>query len=176
MIKIQLVDDEPNVLNALKRSLRNFGWEIHAYADVQEALDSLHEHDYAVIVSDYRMPHLDGITYLQFAKQRQPDALRLIISAFGDYDSMLQAINRAEIYRFLAKPWEEHELESALRSAVDLYLLKAENQQLLRKLREQQSELERQQLELRRLEREHPGITHVRRDADGAVLLDDAGD
>lgn len=172
MIKIQLVDDEPNILSALKRVLRPHGWEVHTFTDAQSALNALSEHEYAVIVSDYQMPDVDGVTYLQFAKQRQPHAMRLILSAYGDRQAMMQAINRAEIYRFLSKPWEDYEIETALRTAIDLYLLKIQNQRLLSQVKDQQTALERQQHELLRLEAQYPGITRVKRDADGAVLVD----
>lgn len=173
MIKIQLVDDEPHVLAALQRALRPHHWDVQAFSNAQDALDALSEHEYAVIVSDYKMPQLDGITYLQFARQRQPNALRMLLSAHGDRQSMMQAINQAEIYRFIPKPWEDYEIETALRSAIDLFLLRTENQRLLAQVREQQSSLDRQQHELLRLEAEHPGITRVRRDTDGSVLIDE---
>ncbi|HEY9119479.1 MAG TPA: response regulator, partial [Marinobacter sp.] len=131
MIKIQLVDDEPNILNALKRLLRPNGWEIHTYDNVESALGGLLEHNYAVIVSDYQMPTADGVTYLQFAKQRQPNAVRLVLSAYGDRNSMIKAINQAEVYRYLSKPWDDYEVVATIKSAIDIYELKTENQRLL---------------------------------------------
>lgn len=172
MIKIQLLDDEPHILSALQRVLHPYHWQVHGFSDGQAALEALTEHEYAVIISDYQMPDLDGITYLQFAKQRQPHAIRMMLSAHGDRQSMMQAINRAEIYRFLSKPWDDYEVSSAVQSAIDLYLLRFENQRLLAQVRSQQSAIERQQEELLRLEAEHPGITRVKRDAQGTVLLD----
>ncbi|EWC39040.1 response regulator [Pseudomonas stutzeri] len=171
MTKIQIVDDELQVLSALQRLLRPQGWDLHLFTDPQEALQALTEHEYAVIVSDYRMPVLDGITYLRFAKQRQPEALRMVLSGYGDREVMMQAINSAEIYRFLAKPWEDYEIEAALRGAIELYNTRRENSRLLDHLRRQRNALERQRQELLRLEAEQPGITYVRRDADGALLL-----
>lgn len=170
---IQIVDDEPPILSALQRALRPLGCSIHAFSDVQEALQALTSHEYAVIVSDYKMPGLDGITYLRFARQRQPEALRMILSGHGDRDSMIQAINSAEIYRFLSKPWEDYEIEAALRSAVELYRSRLQNRQLMDRVRSQQDALRRHQEELLRLEAKYPGLTQVRRDADGALLLDD---
>ena len=172
MIKIQLLDDDPHILSALQRVLRPHRWDVHSFSDGQTALEALCEHEFAVIISDYQMPNLDGITYLQFAKQRQPHAIRMMLSAHGDRQSMMQAINRAEIYRFLSKPWDDYELEAAIKSAIDLYLLRFENQRLLAQVRSQQSAIDRQEQELQRLENEHPGITRVRRDAQGVVLLD----
>lgn len=174
MIKIQLVDDEPNILAALQRMLRSEDWDIQAFDDVHEALDALGTSEYAAIICDYKMPEIDGVTYLQFAKQRQPDAVRMMLSAHGDRQSMIHAINNAEIYRFLSKPWEDGEVENALKTAVDFYQLRRLNQQLVKKVQAQQNALERQQRELRRLEDEYPGITRVERDLDGSVILRDA--
>ncbi|UTW07703.1 response regulator [Pseudomonas benzenivorans] len=173
MIKIQLVDDEPQILKSLKRLLNPQGWELHTFSDVYEALDALTAHDYAVIVSDYKMPNLDGITYLKFAKQRQPEAVRLMLTGHGDRQSMIQAINEAEVYRFISKPWEDYEVEGALRSAIDLHLLRKENRHLLEQVRRQKSSLELQQQELWRLETENPGLTRVVRDTDGSIIIDD---
>jgi DNA-binding NtrC family response regulator len=171
MIKIQLVDDEPNILNALKRLLRPHGWEIHTFDNVEAALGGLLEHDYAVIVSDYQMPTADGVTYLQFARQRQPNAMRLVLSAYGDRNSMIKAINQAEVYRYLSKPWDDYEVVAAIKSAIDIYQLKSENQRLLDEVSEQRQMIRAREQELLRLEKDNPGITRVQRDADGSVLI-----
>ncbi|MHA7926131.1 MAG: response regulator [Marinobacter sp.] len=171
MIKIQLVDDEPNILSALRRLLKPQGWEIHTYNTVESALGGLLEHDYAVIVSDYQMPTADGVTYLQFAKQRQPDAIRLVLSAYGDRNSMIKAINQAEVYRYLSKPWDDYELVASIKSAIDLYQLKTENRRLRDELDTQKAMIRAREAELLRLETDHPGITRVLRDTDGSVLI-----
>lgn len=173
MIKIQLVDDEPNILNALKRLLRPHGWEVHSYDNVEAALAGLVEHQYAVIISDYQMPSADGVTYLQFAKQRQPAAMRLVLSAHGDRNSMIKAINQAEVYRYLSKPWDDYEVVAAIKSAIDVFELKSENQRLLDEVTAQRRMIRAREQELLRLEDDHPGITRVQRDADGSVLIGD---
>lgn len=175
MIKIQLLDDEPNILTALKRLLRPHGWEVHTYNNVEDALGGLLEHDYAVIISDYQMPTADGVTYLQFAKQRQPDALRLVLSAYGDRNSMIKAINQAEVYRYLSKPWDDYEVVAAIKSAIDLYELKRENRRLLEQVDAQKQLLKAREQELLRLEEENPGITRVQRDEDGSVIIGNQG-
>ncbi|MGQ7814831.1 response regulator [Metapseudomonas furukawaii] len=172
MITIQLVDDEPHVLTALQRLLRPQGWELQPFDDPEAALAALAQQQYAAILCDLNMPRLDGLTYLQFARQRQPDAARLLLSAHGDRATLMKAINRAEVFRFLSKPWDDYDVESALQAAVDLYRLRTENRRLLEQLRGQQHTLDRQRQELLRLEAQHPGLTRVRRDPDGAVLLE----
>ncbi len=171
MIKIQLVDDEPNILSALRRLLKPQGWEIHAFDNVESALGGLLEHEFAVIISDYQMPTADGVTYLQFAKQRQPDAIRLVLSAYGDRNSMIKAINQAEVYRYLSKPWDDYEVVAAIQSAIDLYQLTQENRRLREENVSQKAQIRARERELLRLEDEHPGITRVQRDTDGSVLI-----
>ena len=171
MIKIQLVDDEPNILSALRRLLRPQGWEIHAYYTLESALGGLLEHEYAVIISDYQMPTADGVTYLQFAKQRQPHAIRLVLSAYGDRNSMIQAINQAEVYRYLSKPWDDYEVVAAIQSAIDLFQLSQENRRLREQNDHQKALIKAREEELLRLEAENPGSSRVKRDADGSVLI-----
>lgn len=174
MTRILLLDDEENILTALKRLLRKKDdWTLDLFTRAEEAVESLQFQDYAVIVSDYKMPTMDGVTFLQFARQRQPDAIRMILSGHGDRNAMISAINRAEIYRFLSKPWEDYEIEAAIQSAVDLYHMRVENRQLLEEVRRQRDLIARREQELKRLEDENPGITRVERDSDGSILLDD---
>ncbi|AOE83125.1 response regulator [Pseudomonas sp. TCU-HL1] len=173
MIKIQLVDDEPHVLAAIQRILRPLHWETHTFEKVEDALTALAEHDYAVIVADLKMPWCNGITYLNFARQKQPDALRVMLSAYGDRETLKQAINQAEIYRFIEKPWQAEEVENTLRGAVERYLLQAEHHRLIEQARVQRSQYDSQQQEYLRLEAESPGLTYVPRDEQGAVLLDE---
>ncbi|MFZ5724678.1 MAG: response regulator [Pseudomonadota bacterium] len=176
MIKIQLVDDEPHILKALSRVLGREGLEVHAFTDIEEALAALGEHHYAVILVDFKMPQINGVTYLQFAKQSQPDAVRIVISAFGDRQTMMDAINLAEVYRFLSKPWEDYEITAAIRSAIDLYSLRTENRRLLLQVNAQQLRLRAQEEELQRLEQENPGLTRVERDPDGHIIIDSLAD
>lgn len=171
MMKIQLVDDEPNVLRAMHRLLQKSGYEAHTFTDAEDALAALGEHTYAVIVVDYQMPHINGITYLQFAKQSQPDAVRMVLSGQSDRQSMLSAINVAEVYRYLTKPWDDFEILAALQAGVDLHMLRIENQRLLSQVSQQNALLRAQERELQRLERENPGLTRVDRDAQGMIVI-----
>lgn len=173
MINIQLVDDDPAILSALKRVVHDEGWAIDTYTDPQEALVALSINSYAVIVSDLHMPQLDGITYLQFSKQLQPHAIRLLLSGHGDRDSLTKAINHASIYRFVSKPWDSYELLSALRSAAELYQLQSERRQLLDELQRQKNIIARHQNEWQQIQKKHPALLEVLRDEDGNILLDD---
>lgn len=174
MRRILLVDDEANVLNALLRALRRFlpenEVEIQACSDPELALLRCAEASFDVVMSDYRMPGLTGGDFLQMVKKLQPEAVRLVLSASNDIGEVMDAINRAEVYRYLAKPWEAQELEKIFAQA----FARHDEAQATRRLAERsdQAALSPQERELRRLEAEEPGITKVRRDSDGAIYIE----
>lgn len=171
MITIQLLDDDPAILSALKRVFHDEDWTIETFTDPQEALRALSITAYTVIVSDLHMPQLDGVTYLQFAKQLQPHSVRLLLSGQGDRDSLTKAINHAGVYRFISKPWDDYELLSTLRAGIELYQLQAERRQLLDELQRQKNIITQQQNEWRQLQKKHPVLLEVLRDEDGNILL-----
>lgn len=173
MIRIQVVDDEPNILKSLARVLRSDEWQLECCSDPHEALEALKHNEYGLIISDFQMPGLDGVTYLRFARQRQPNAMRMVLTGQADRASMMKAINQAEVHRFLVKPWDEYELLEAVRSALSIYRIRKENQRLMDQVRHQQEIMQIQEQELRRLEKEHPGLVLVCRDGDGAILIDE---
>lgn len=174
MRRVLLVDDEPNVLSALQRALRRFMPEsevaIEACQDPEQALLRCDAAEFDVVMSDYRMPGLTGGDFLQVFKAVQPDAVRLVLSASNDVGEVMDAINRAEVYRYVAKPWEAKELEKVFTQAF------ARRDELLAARRQagegERAGLSPQEREARRLEAEEPGITRVRRDSDGSVILD----
>ena len=126
-----------------------------------------------IVISDYRMPEMDGVAFLKALREIQPDTVRIILSGYADMSALIGAINEAKIHRFIAKPWDDYTLCADVRQAFQLRQLQIENQRLADEVRHQQGVISRQDLELRRLEAETPGITKVRRTPDGGVLFDD---
>src|ERR1700719_1768734 len=104
MPKILVVDDEPAVLNALRRLLRRAGFEVETAGTGAEALARLDGFAPDIVLSDFRMPGMNGAELLAQVKQRQPLALRLIISGYADLDSVMTSVNEGEICRFISKP------------------------------------------------------------------------
>ena len=175
MTRLMLVDDEANILSALQRVFACEPYEIETFTDATSALMRAKVADFDLVLSDYRMPEVDGVAFLTILRTLQPDTARLILSGFADMDALLGAINDAHIFRFISKPWHDGELRATVAQALTHRATLLENRRLADQVRAQQAVLHRQQHELERLEREHPGITQVRRGNDGSILLDDDG-
>lgn len=180
MAHLLIVDDEPGVVNALRRMCMNRSAvpaipepHITTFTSPLDAVAHVRSHPVDVVISDYRMPEMDGATFLTMVKKLQPDAERMILSACTDMDGIVRAINDAGIFRFVAKPWVDTELRAAIVQVLEHRHLMLENRRLADEVRLQHGVISRQQMELERLEAETPGITRVRWSDDGGVLLED---
>jgi len=179
MARMMLVDDEPNILRSLQRAINAmpesmFGGKlfIETFDNPAVALNRARLQAFDIVISDFRMPEMDGVTFLCRLIEIQPDIARLMLSGYADLQSVLAAINRVQIFRFLAKPWDDYELGTAISQALQTRNLQLENQRLADLVRVQQGKLSRHDLEMRMLERKYPGITKVERAADGSIYLD----
>ena len=166
---ILIVDDEPNVISALERALMDEPCEISSAASAEQALQLTALQRFKVIISDERMPGMDGAEFLSVVKKQHPATVRIMLTGHASIEATMRAVNSGEIYRFFTKPWNDYELKLALRSAIEKYDLEEENRRLLRTVK-------RQAGELRVLEREYPGITTLRRDRTGSVILPEMSD
>lgn len=181
MSRILIVDDEDSVLRALRRLLRavpcSYGneayrLEVETANSPAAALELLRHTAFDLILTDYRMPHTDGVEFLRQAKEIQPDAVRLILSGYADLNGLVRAINEVQIYRFIAKPWNDYELVATLGQALHHRELTLENRQLADQVRVERGQMSAEELEARRLESLEPGITRVNWGPDGSVVLD----
>ncbi|MHB8416905.1 MAG: response regulator [Myxococcales bacterium] len=114
MARVLIVDDEPQVAKALGRLLRRSGFEVEIAAGGAEAMEKLPVFTPDVVISDFRMPGMNGAELLAEVKRRLPLALRLILSGHADLRSILSSINDGEICRFLSKPWDDREIVALL--------------------------------------------------------------
>ncbi len=174
--RIMLVDDEPHVLSALKRILRarvDPQVTIEAFTDPAVALGRAGEAAFEVIMADYRMPQMTGIELLRGVRQVQPHAVRMILSASSDFETLQAAINEIEVHRFLAKPWVDADLVQHISGALALAETQRQERQLADAMRVQQGTLSEAERERRRLEELEPGITQVEWGPNGEVLMPD---
>ena len=183
MTRILIVDDEVDVLKSLQRLLRRAPWRsagkmgqlvIDCAASPHEALDKAACTAFTLVLCDYRMPGLNGVELLMELRRRQPDAARLIMSGHADLDALIGAINEAGISRFVAKPWNDDELLTAIGEVLEQRERMLENQHLADEARLLRGEITAEELERQRLEAAEPGITRVIWGPDGSVLLDES--
>ena len=176
MRRILLLDDEINVLHALQRALRQcFKGDqlaLEIFVDPEQALLRSAEVAFDVVMSDYRMPGMNGAEFLHVIMGVQPEAARLILSASTDFSEVTNAINRAEVLRYVAKPWQNDDLYKTFMFAFARHDEAVAARRLADDLRAARGELSPLEIETRRLEAEEPGITRVNWGVDGSVHLE----
>lgn len=137
-----LVDDEPNILTALKRLLRRDGYTMLTASSGEAGLEVLASHPVDVILSDQRMPGMSGVEFLRQAKIMRPDTVRLVLSGYTELHSITSAINEGAIFKFLTKPWDDAQLRSIIAEAFQFKKLANENVRLTEALRLANRQLE----------------------------------
>jgi FixJ family two-component response regulator len=129
--KILFVDDEEFILDSFMRQFRMKA-NISTASGGQEALDLMdNEDEFAVIVSDMRMPIMDGADFLEKAKKKSPNSIRILLTGQTDLNSAISAVNKGQIFRFLSKPCPQEVLQDSLKSAIHQYRLKNIEKDLL---------------------------------------------
>jgi two-component system probable response regulator PhcQ len=176
MRRLLLVDDEINVLHALQRTIRHCGideeFRIEIFTDPHQAINRSNEVAFDIVISDFRMPEMNGVEFLLEFKKIQSDTVRMLLSASTEFDTLMNAINQAEVFRYIAKPWQPAEIKETVRLALERRDQSREDLRLFNALRVQLNEMTPQELEAKRLEDEEPGITKVNWGPDGSVPLD----
>ena len=124
---ILIVDDEPFVLSALKETLERESYHVVAASSPLKALAILAEREFAVIISDQRMPEMMGLDFLIESKRLRPHTSRILITAVLSLPTLVDSINKGEIFRFIAKPWLREELTATVRNAINRYELITHN-------------------------------------------------
>ncbi len=166
-IAIVHVDDEPSILSALRRTLtrvcvgRGVHVHIRSFTSASAALGTLLTESVDVVISDYRMPEMDGVELLRRVRELQPYTGRILLTGSTEYSFLLMAVNQAAVTRVLVKPWVDEELFDAIRQSVAVRRLQLENAELADQLRVQRGLLSQQEATLRRIASLHPEITEV---------------
>ncbi len=142
-VKILCVDDEQNVLNALRRLFLDEEYEIHTANSGDDGLRVQERENAQIIISDYRMPSMNGVEFLQEVNKRWPDTVRIVLSGYADTAAIVDAINEGQIYKFIAKPWNDNELKVAIANAIERYHLFKKNLELTLELQQKNSDLEK---------------------------------
>lgn len=130
---ILYVDDEKENLRAFELTFRR-EYEVHTAESGREALEIINSHPIAVVLSDHRMPEMTGTELLNRVRTLDPRTIRLLVTAYGDAETLADAVNNGSIYRYIPKPWNLDEMRQVLSQAVDLYALESERESLLSEL------------------------------------------
>ena len=129
---VLFVDDEVKILHALKRGLVDEPYEMFFADSGREALEMLMHSEIHVIVTDMRMPEMDGLELLRKVKVEYPHVIRIVLSGYTDIEVLLTAINQGEIFRFMTKPWKlNEEIKTTIRQAIEFYDLHVEHELLM---------------------------------------------
>lgn len=149
------VDDEPNILAALKRTLRSDGYRVLTAGSGREALEIMLVEPIDIVLSDMRMPGMDGAELLEEVHARSPGSIRILLTGHTDTSAAVAAINRGRIFRYLTKPWDDAELRATVRQGFEIRHLECERQRLEALTAQQNIELRdlNERLELRVQER-----------------------
>ena len=117
---VLVVDDELSVLRSIKRLLRREPINLITINSPKQALDLFNTNDIDIVISDYRMPEMNGIELLREIRKRHPHTIRITLTGYSDVDAIIGAINDGEVFRFLVKPWDDDALRQHLHDAIEL--------------------------------------------------------
>lgn len=120
------VDDEANILSALKRLFRPFNYKILTAGSGMQGLELMEKERIDLVISDMRMPEMDGAQFLEQVRMKWPDTVRMLLTGYADISSAVAAINKGEIYRYISKPWEDNELTATVKQALERKQLEIE--------------------------------------------------
>jgi two-component system, NtrC family, sensor kinase len=141
--RLLLVDDEENILRSIQRLLRRGAWEIETARDGVKGIELLTRFRPQVVISDFRMPEMNGVEFLSRVKQISPRTQRIMMTGHADQHAVEAAINRSEIFRFVSKPWNDAQLLVTVESAFEQFYIIADNERLYQLTQRQNEEFRR---------------------------------
>ena len=145
---IVIVDDEEMVLRSINSFLSlETEYKVHSFTSAQEALDYIKKNDIDLVLSDYLMPEMDGISFLSKVRDIQPEAPRIILTGYADKENAIKAINEVGLFQYIEKPWDNNDLLIILRNGL-------EKQKLMKKLQEKIGEINEAYSELQNIQTE----------------------
>jgi response regulator RpfG family c-di-GMP phosphodiesterase len=135
------VDDESNVLKALRRLFHSENYVIYLAAGGAEGLEILRQHAVDLIISDMRMPEMSGAEFLAHAVEQWPETVRILLTGYADLQSTIDVINKGRIFSYCNKPWNDEELKLLVRNALEQKRLREEGDRLSAVIRQQNNQL-----------------------------------
>src|SRR5476651_447677 len=140
-ISVLYVDDEENNLFSFKATFR-IKYQVSTAISGDEALKILDSKPVQIIITDQRMPEMTGVEFLEKVLVKYPDPMRILLTGYADMAAVVDAVNKGKIFHYLAKPWNEEELDLTINRAYDKYKEKIELKELNEKLEVSNDQLE----------------------------------
>lgn len=128
-INVLYIDDEENNLNAFKAVFRR-EFNVFVAESAKEGLKIIDENEIEVILSDQRMPEMTGVEFFESILENHADAMRILVTGYSDINTVIEAINKGQVYRYVAKPWCNEDLSILIKQAYEVYRLRKENKEL----------------------------------------------
>ena len=116
-----MVDDEKNVASALQRLFQLDGYHVLTAESANEGFELLASNHVSIVISDQRMPVMNGTEFLSRVKELYPDIVRIMLTAHADLDSVTDAVNNGAVYKFLNKPWDDDVIRNKVKEAFTYY-------------------------------------------------------
>ena len=135
------VDDEANILSALKRLFRPLGYRIFTAGSGAAGLEILVREQVDLVVSDMRMPEMNGAQFLEKVRQQWPDTVRILLTGYAEIGSTIDAINKGQIFRYISKPWEDSDITLIVKHGLERRDLERRNKGLDELTRKQDEEM-----------------------------------
>ena len=140
-LALLFVDDEANILSALKRLFRPFGYRIFTAEGGAQGLEIMEREAIDLVVSDMRMPEMNGAQFLEKVRAKWPESVRILLTGYAEIGSTIDAINKGQIYRYVSKPWEDNDITLIVKHALQHKVLEKEKLRLEALTRKQNDEL-----------------------------------
>lgn len=166
MIKKQtilVVDDDELFLEYIQRALTSENYNVITAHSGKEGLDILGKQQVSVVISEYKIPLMSGLEFLEKVRIIYPDILTIMVTDHADIKLAIKAINEAGVYKFLLKPWDDIDFKNTIKKTLESLQVIKERDVLIRKVKTHEATL-------KDLEKRYPGITKVERDEDGYIL------
>lgn len=162
--KVLIVDDEPPVRNLMRDALATEPYKLLSADSAERALEILKKEPTDVVISDDLMPGMSGSEFLSVVRDLYPNTVRIMLTGHASVESAIRAINEGQIYHFFTKPCRVYDLVITVRKGLQQNELLKRSRELLRLVKKQSDFIDE-------LEKQYPGITRVKRDAKGSVLM-----
>lgn len=139
-INVLYIDDEDNNLKSFRATLRK-DFKIFTAIDGEEGLRIAQEEEIHVVIADQRMPGMTGTEFFERMVRINPDPIRILLTGYSDIASVIDAINKGEVYRFIDKPWNIEQIKNSIKNAADIYFMRRELKEKNLKLKKLHSEM-----------------------------------